>query len=68
MTVLHHLGYHIVIEWSEEEQQYLVTLPEWQEDIIQPCTQGDTHRQAFNNAKDILETFHKAAIDEEGSA
>ena len=25
----HHLHYSMLIEWSEEDQVYLVTLPEW---------------------------------------
>ena len=65
MTVLHHLGYHIVIDWSNENQCYLVTLPEWNEDIIQPCTHGDTYAQAFKNGKEVLEMFRKAANDED---
>ena len=65
MTVLHHLGYHIVIEWSDGDQAYLVTLPEWQDDIIQPVTHGDTVEDAFDNAKEVLEMFRKAANDED---
>lgn len=68
MTVLHHLGYHVVIDWSDEDQCYLVTLPEWQEDIIQPSTHGDTVEQAFENGKEVLEMFHKAANDEDTKA
>lgn len=63
MKVLHHLGYHIIIEWSDKEQRFLVTLPDWKEDMMQPATHGDTFEQALENAKEVLELFHNAAND-----
>jgi predicted RNase H-like HicB family nuclease len=65
MTVLHHLGYHIVIDWSNKAQLYWVTLPDWSEDCIQPATHGRTLEEAFKNGKEVLEMFHKAANDED---
>jgi hypothetical protein len=30
----HYLHYSMLIEWSEEDQAYLVTLPEWTDRIL----------------------------------
>lgn len=47
------MNYTIVIEWSEEDQCYIVLLPEF-EDVMQPCTYGNTYKEAIKNAQDVL--------------
>ena len=34
----HYLHYSMLIEWSEEDQAYLVTLPEWADQVLMPAT------------------------------
>jgi antitoxin HicB len=51
------LHYSIVIEWSDEDQAYLVTLPEWAETNIMPVTHGDTYMEALKNGLEVLEMF-----------
>jgi len=41
-----HLHYSMLIEWSEEDQAYLVTLPEWADRVIMPATHGSTYGEA----------------------
>jgi predicted RNase H-like HicB family nuclease len=36
------MKYTIVIQWSYEDQCYVVFLPEF-EYVMQPCTHGDTY-------------------------
>ena len=33
----------VPIHWSDEDQSYLVTLPEWRERVLGPVTHGSTY-------------------------
>jgi predicted RNase H-like HicB family nuclease len=44
--------YSILIQWSEEDQKYIVTLPEFGP---YAHTHGDTYEEAFQNAQEVLE-------------
>ncbi|NJO40048.1 MAG: type II toxin-antitoxin system HicB family antitoxin [Cyanobacteria bacterium CRU_2_1] len=47
------LHYTIVIQWSDEDNCYLVHLPEFP---TQPFhTHGDTYEEALKNAQEVLE-------------
>jgi predicted RNase H-like HicB family nuclease len=47
------LHYSMHIQWSEEDQVYIVTVPE-----LPGCkTHGDTYKKAVKNAKEVLELF-----------
>ena len=49
------LQYSMFIEWSEEDQAYLVTLPEWSERVIMPATHGSTYGEAVQHGQEVLE-------------
>ncbi len=49
------LQYSMLIEWSEEDQAYLVTLPEWAERVTMPATHGKTYRKAAKHGRQVLE-------------
>ncbi len=53
MTTLNH-HYSILIQWSEEDQLYLVTIPEFVGLAMQPCTHGKTYEEAAMNAQDCI--------------
>ncbi len=38
-------NYSIMIQWSEEDQCFVVFLPEF-EDVMQPVTHGETYEEA----------------------
>ena len=40
------LHYSMLIEWSEEDQVYVVILPEWADRVIMPATHGSTYNEA----------------------
>ena len=43
--------YTVIIQWSDEDQCYVVSLPEWG-----GCkTHGDTYEEAARNAQEVLE-------------
>ena len=49
------LHYSMVIQWSEEDAAFLVTLPEWEKRVFNPVTHGDTYEEAAANGKLALE-------------
>ncbi|MEH2081852.1 MAG: type II toxin-antitoxin system HicB family antitoxin [Nostoc sp.] len=48
------MKYTIVIQWSEEDDCYVVLLPDFT-NIMQPCTHGETYEEALKNAQEVLE-------------
>jgi antitoxin HicB len=49
--------YSILIQWSDEDQLYLVTLPEFAEIAMQPSTYGQTYEDAVKNAQEAIEVY-----------
>jgi antitoxin HicB len=47
--------YRINILWSENDQCYLVELPEFANDIQRYFTHGDNYQEALINAQEVLE-------------
>jgi predicted RNase H-like HicB family nuclease len=48
------LPYRTEIHWSDEDQAYLVTLPEFA-GVSQPCTHGSTYEEAARAGQEVLE-------------
>lgn len=46
------LHYTIVIQWSNEDEAYVVSLPEWG-DLVH--THGDTYADALQRGQELLE-------------
>lgn len=42
------------IDWSDEDQAYLVTLPGWADKVIQPVTHGSTYVEAAQRGQEVL--------------
>jgi predicted RNase H-like HicB family nuclease len=57
------MKYTIVIQWSYEDQCYVVFLPEF-EDVMQPCTHGDTYEEGLKNAQEVLELMIETSLEE----
>ncbi|MDQ2829928.1 MAG: type II toxin-antitoxin system HicB family antitoxin [Chloroflexota bacterium] len=55
------LHYSIVVQWSNDDQAYLVTLPEWADRVFNPVTHGDTYEEAMKNAHAALEALVASA-------
>ncbi len=56
--------YSILIEWSDEDQAYLVTLPEWAESVLMPVTHGAAYDEAVSNAQDVLKMLIDSAREQ----
>jgi antitoxin HicB len=59
--VTEQLHYTMVVQWSEADQAYVVTLPEWEGRVFNPITHGDTYGQAIENAHDALSALVASA-------
>ena len=55
----HH--YSIVIQWSDEDMCFVVSLPEWGEFCH---THGDTYYDALKNATEVLELLIESSLEE----
>ena len=48
------LHYSMVVQWSDDDQAFLVTLPEWEERVFNPITHGDSYEHAIKQAHEAL--------------
>jgi predicted RNase H-like HicB family nuclease len=53
--------YTIIIQWSDEDECYVVSLPEWGEFCH---THGDTYEEALKNAQEVLELLIETSIED----
>jgi predicted RNase H-like HicB family nuclease len=45
----------MLIQWSDEDAAFLVTLPEWEGRVFNPVTHGDTYEEAVANGRLALQ-------------
>ncbi|NJR55981.1 MAG: type II toxin-antitoxin system HicB family antitoxin [Acaryochloris sp. CRU_2_0] len=48
--------YRMVIDWSEEDQCFVVSLPEF-EQVMQPVTDGQTYEEVAKHGHEALESL-----------
>lgn len=53
--------YSIVIQWSDEDQVFVVSLPEWGPFVH---THGDTYDEALKNAQEVLDLMIESATED----
>lgn len=51
----------MLVQWSDEDQAYLVTLPEWEGRVFGPVTHGETYEEAVKNGRVALESLIASA-------
>lgn len=56
------MKYTIIIQWSKEDECYVVSLPDFT-DVMQPCTHGDTYEEALKNAQEVLEMLISSYLE-----
>ena len=54
--------YSMLIQWSEEDQAFLVSLPEWEGRVFNPVTHGDSYAAAARNGLDALTALTESAL------
>ncbi|WP_067767691.1 type II toxin-antitoxin system HicB family antitoxin [Nostoc sp. NIES-3756] len=52
--------YSMIIQWSDEDQLFLVTIPEFSDRVIMPYTHGKTREEAIHNGKEVIEMYLEA--------
>ncbi|NJM72823.1 MAG: type II toxin-antitoxin system HicB family antitoxin [Scytonema sp. RU_4_4] len=52
--------YTIIIQWSDEDNCFVVSFPEWGEFCH---THGDTYEEAFKNAQEVLEMLIETSLE-----
>lgn len=56
------MKYTIIIQWSEEDDCFVVFLPEFK-NVMQPVTHGETYPEAFQHAQEVLELLVESALE-----
>jgi predicted RNase H-like HicB family nuclease len=57
--------YSMLIRWSDDDQAYLVTLPEWAEHVIgDAVTHGEIYEEAVRNGEEALQALIEWAQQE----
>ncbi|QMS90282.1 type II toxin-antitoxin system HicB family antitoxin [Nostoc edaphicum CCNP1411] len=51
--------YTIIIQWSDEDECFVVSLPEWGEFCH---THGETYEEALKNAQEVLEMLIESSL------
>jgi antitoxin HicB len=49
--------YSMMIQWSDEDQCYVVFLPDFADRVAQPCTHGDTYEEAARHGQEVIESY-----------
>jgi predicted RNase H-like HicB family nuclease len=47
----------MIIEWSQEDQLFLVTIPEFSDRVVMPCTYGKTREEAIYNGEEVIAIY-----------
>ncbi|MBE9164059.1 MULTISPECIES: type II toxin-antitoxin system HicB family antitoxin [Microcoleaceae] len=49
--------YSMSLQWSDEDQLFLVTIPEFADRVIMSCTHGKTREAAIRHGEEVLEMY-----------
>lgn len=52
--------YSMIVQWSNEDQLFLVTIPEFGDRVVMPCTHGKTRSEAIGNGEEVIEMYLEA--------
>lgn len=55
--------YQMLIQWSDEDQCYVVFLPDFPE-LRQPCTEGETYETAALHGRELIESLISWYLEE----
>jgi antitoxin HicB len=55
------LRYSMLIQWSNEDEAYVVSFPEWENRVFNPVTHGKSYDEAVRNGKEALEGLVESA-------
>jgi predicted RNase H-like HicB family nuclease len=50
----------MMVQWSDEDQLFLVTIPEFYDLVVMPCTHGKTREEAIHKGEEVIEMYLEA--------
>jgi predicted RNase H-like HicB family nuclease len=50
-------NYSMIIQWSDIDQIFVVSIPEFAGRISMPCTEGNSYEDAAQAGLEVIETF-----------
>ena len=50
----------MILQWSDEDQLFLVTIPEFSDLVVMPCTHGKTREEAIHNGEEVIAMYLEA--------
>ena len=56
--------YSMIVQWSNEDQLFLVTIPEFADRVVMPCTHGKNREEAIRNGEEVIEMYLEACLAE----
>ncbi|MEA5448175.1 type II toxin-antitoxin system HicB family antitoxin [Leptolyngbya sp. CCNP1308] len=56
--------YSMIIQWSEADQLFLVTIPEFSERVTMPCTHGKSREEAILQGEEVIDMYLEAWREE----
>ena len=54
------MKYSTIVQWSDEYRLFLVTIPEFSDRVIMPCTHGKTRQEAIISGEEVIEMYLEA--------
>ena len=57
-------NYSMLIQWSDEDKIFVVTIPEFVGRVMMPCTHGDSYEDAVQAGQEVIETFLEICTEE----
>ncbi|HEY7030581.1 MAG TPA: type II toxin-antitoxin system HicB family antitoxin [Thermomicrobiales bacterium] len=54
----------MLIQWSDEDDAFLVTLPEWEGRVFNPVTHGESYEEAVKNGQEVLELLVELSVEQ----
>jgi predicted RNase H-like HicB family nuclease len=52
--------YSMILQWSDEDELFLVTIPEFSDRVVMPCTHGKTREEAICRGEEVIEMYLEA--------
>lgn len=52
--------YSMIVQWSDEDGLFLVTIPEFCDRVVMPCTHGKTREEAIHKGEEVIEIYLEA--------
>ena len=49
--------YSMLIQWSDLDKIFVVTIPEFADRVMMPCTHSNTQVEAAQHGLEVIETF-----------